>query len=119
MTRNQERCLWSTVLSAFGAQRVEQLVCNHLRSLQDQGEFSGLHDLVSAEGIAELAGILLTNIETGERPLLGLHCTMNPVHFRVLRQVRRPLSLLLLADLPIDFVPAELRRLRIQLDLSI
>lgn len=116
MTRDQERCLWSTVLSYYGARRLEQLVCNHLRSLQDQGEFSGL---VSAEVMAELAGILLTNIEAGERPLLGLHRTLNPVHFRVLRQVRRQLSLLLLADLPIDFVPTELRRLRIQLDLSI
>lgn len=98
---------------------LEQMICNHLRALQDQGEVGELHGLVSAEGMAQLAGILLANIVAGERPLLGLHRTMSPMHFRVLRQVRRPLSLLTLADLPIDLVPAELRRLRAQLDLSV
>jgi hypothetical protein len=114
MTRDQERCLWSTVLAAYGAQRVEQMINDHLSPMLR--EQSGM---VSAGGMAELAGILLGNIESGERPLLGQHRTMNREHFRVLRQTRRPVSLLILADLPIDIVPPGLRRLRAQLDLSV
>ena len=77
MTRVQERALWAVVLTAFGAQKVEQMISAHLSLMQRNGQFDEQLGLVSAEGMAELAGILLANIETGERPLLGSHRTMN------------------------------------------
>lgn len=119
MTRVQERALWAVVLTAFGAQKVEQMISAHLSLMQRNGQFDEQLGLVSAEGMAELARILFANIESGERPLLGALRAMNREHFRVLRRVKRQLSLLFLANLPIDLVPAGLRRLRAQLDLSV
>lgn len=119
MTREQERSLWTTVLAAYGVKKVEQMICDHLNLMLREGQPSEQPALVSAEGMAELVGIMLANIETGERPLLGLHRTMNREHFLALRRARRQLSLLFLANLPIDIVPAELLRLRAQLDLGV
>lgn len=119
MTRDQERCLWSAVLAEYGAQKLEQMICDYLSLMLREGQFIEQPALVSTEGLAELAGILLVNIVTGERPLLGALRTMNREHFLVLRRAKRRLALLLLADLPIDFVPVEVRRLRAHLDLGV
>lgn len=107
------------MLAAYGVEKVEQMICDHLSLMLRDGQFGEQPGMASAEGMAELAGILLANIESGERPLLGQHRTMNREHFRVLRRAKKQLSLLFLADLPIGLVPSELRRLRAQLDLGV
>lgn len=119
MTREQERIMWSAVLAAYGAQRLEQMICGHLDALLSQVLIGELPGLVSVEGLAQLAGVLFANIESGERPLLGAHRTMNRIHFCVLRQIKKRLSFLLLADLPFDLVPTDLRKLRAQIDFGV
>jgi len=74
----------------------------------------------SAEGPAQLVGILLSNIiESGERPLLGELRPLYGQHFRVLRYLRTRLIHSLLADLPFSLIPAHMRRLRAQLDFGV
>lgn len=119
MTPGEERAIWSLALSAHCAQKLEQMICGYLDLLSRDMQIGELPVLVSTEGMAQLAGILLANIESGERPLLGPHRTMNRLHFRLLRQTKRRLTFLLLSDLPIDCVPSELRKLRAQIDLGV
>lgn len=119
MIRDEERILWAIALSEFGAEALEQKVFGFLESLL-RGELateSPLH--VSAEGMAQLVGLLLSNIEAGERPLLGALRTMNRQHFRVLLGLRHRLTRSLLGDLPADLVPSGLLRLKAQLDLGV
>lgn len=47
------------------------MICGYLNLLSRDVQFGELPGLVSTEGMAQLAGILLANIESGERPLLG------------------------------------------------
>ena len=119
MTPGEERAIWSRALSTHGAQQLEHMICGYLNLLSRDVQIGELPGLVSTEGMAQLAGILLANIESGERQVLGIHRTMNRLHFRVLRQTKRRLTFLLLSDLPIDCIPSELRRLKAQIDLGV
>lgn len=119
MTPGEERAIWWRALSAHGEQQLEQLICGYLDLLSRDAQIAELPGLVSTEGMSQLAGILIANIESGERPLLGIHRTMNRLHFRVLRQTKKRLTFLLLPGLPIDCVPSELRRLKAQIDLGV
>lgn len=74
---------------------------------------------VSAEGLAQLVGILLSNIESGERPLLGVLRPLYRQHFRVLRYLRTRLTFSLLADLSFSLIPAHMRRQRALLDFGV
>lgn len=87
----EERAIWSRALSAHDAQ---QLICGYLDLLSRDVPIDKLPELVSTEEMAQLAGILLANIESSERPLLGIHRTINRLHFRVLRQTKRRLTAL-------------------------
>ena len=98
---------------------MEQKVFGLLDSLLRGELATELPHHVSAEGMAQLVGLLLSNIEAGERPLLGALRAMNRQHFRVLLGLRDLLTLSLLADLPADLVPSGLLRLKAQLDLGV
>lgn len=74
---------------------------------------------VSAEGLAQLVGILLSNLETGERPILGHLRTLYRQHFRVLRYLQSRLTFSLLSDLPADLVPSGMLRFKAQADFSV
>lgn len=119
MTRNENRALWAVALSQYGAESLEQKVLGYLNSLMHGELGEELPSLVSAEGLAQLAGLLLSNIETGERPLLGPLRAMNRHHLRVLRQLHDRLTISLLADLPAALVPKELLALKVEVDLGL
>jgi hypothetical protein len=119
MTRDQQKRLWAIALAEYGTADLEQLVRSTLAMHLDSEQATELPNQVSADGLAELVGILLLNIETGERPLLGALRTMNRLHFRVLRQLCDHLTCAILANLPIRLVPKELLRLRSMLDLGL
>ena len=119
MTRNEERMLWAVALAAFGAQAMEQKVLAFLVTPLGAALAEDFPRHVSGEGLAQLVGLLLTNIEVGERPLLGALRTMNREHFQVLRRLQGRLTLSLLADLPPYLVPTVLLRLKAQLDFGV
>lgn len=77
MAREQERIMWPVVLAVYGVHSLEQMICGHLDALLNQALIDELPGLVSVEGLAQLAGVLLASIESGERPLLGAYRTMN------------------------------------------
>lgn len=68
MTLGEVRAIWSCALSAHGAQKLEQMICGYLDLLSRDMQIGELPGLVSTEGMAQLAGIMLANIESGERP---------------------------------------------------
>jgi hypothetical protein len=118
MTRTEHRALWAIALSHLGAQSLEQKVLGYLNALLDElGD--ELSSLVSAEGLAQLAGLLLSNIETGERPLLGPLRAMNRHHLRVLRLLHDRLTISLLADLPAGVIPKRLLALKVEVNLGL
>lgn len=105
MTRDQARSLWAIALVEYGAQVLEQKVLGFLETLLTGKLAEELPRHVSADGLAQLVGLLLANVETGERPLLGALRTMNREHFHVLRRLQGQLTLSLLADLPPTLSP--------------
>lgn len=119
MTRDEARALWAIALAEYGAQLLEEkvLICLEALLSGQLAEELPLH--VSAEGMAQLVGLLLANIESGERPLLGALRTMNRQHFQVLRYLCTRLTLSLLADLPADVVPSTMLRLKVQADFNV
>lgn len=118
MTRDDERKLWAIALEDSSADTLERNVLAYLKRIFGSNVAKELPSHVSAEGLAQLAGILLSNIEHGERPLLGELRPLYRQHFRVLRYLRARLTLSLLADLPADLVPGSLRRLKVEQDLG-
>lgn len=119
MTRDEIRALWAIVLAEYGTQLLEENVLIALESLLSGKLAEELPKQVSAEGMAQLVGLLLANIELGERPLLGALRTMNREHFQVLRRLQGRLTFSLLADLPASHVPTDLLRLRAVLDFGV
>ncbi|MGV8675547.1 hypothetical protein ACV356_20420 [Pseudomonas aeruginosa] len=77
MTRKEQRVVWAASLKEYGAQALELKVQGYLSMLLTSNLALELPQHVSAEGLSQLAGLLLTNIETGELPLLGALRTMN------------------------------------------
>lgn len=119
MTRDETRALWALALAEYGAQVLEEKILIALETLLSGQLAEELPQQVSAEGMAQLVGLLLANIESGERPLLGALRTMNRQHFQVLRRLQGRLACSLLADLPASHVPTVLRRLRALLDFGV
>jgi len=118
MTRTETRALWIAALTHFGSQPLEQKVLIYLEALLDElGEERPYQ--VSAEGLAQLVGILLSDIEAGERPMFETLRAMNRQHVHVLRQLRGRLALSLLADLPAGAIPKESRALKLELNLGL
>jgi hypothetical protein len=118
MTRDEERGLWAIGLMEYGAESLEQKVLGFLSALL-QGELrEELPSLVSAEGLAQLVGLLLSEMEAGDPSSLGTLRNMNREHFRVLLHLRKPLGLSLLADLPAALVPHELLKIKLELELG-
>lgn len=114
MTRDEEKALWTIALMGYGAQSLEQKVLGYLDALL-QGELGAeLPSQVSAEGLAQLVGLLLSDMEAGERSSLGTLRSMNREHFRALLHLREPLALFLLADLPAALAPKELLALKLE-----
>jgi hypothetical protein len=118
MTRKEQRRLWAIALDEYGAAALELSALGYLERSLGSDLARELPGHVSAEGLAQLVGILLSNIESGERPLLGELRPLYRQHFRVLRYLRSRLTLSLLADLPADLVPGSLRRLKVEQDLG-
>lgn len=116
MTRDEARSLWAIALIEYGAQVLEQKVLGFLETLLTGKLAEELPRHVSADGLAQLVGLLLANVETGERPLLGALRTMNREHFQVLRRLQGQLTLSLLAALPVSHIPDGLRRFRAVVD---
>lgn len=116
MTHDDDRNVWAIALAEHGAEALEQKVLGFLEPLLEGGLAEDLPRQVSGEGLAQLVGLLLANIEAGERPLLGELRTMNREHFQALRRLQGRLTLSLLSDLPVSVIPPHLRRLRAQLD---
>ncbi|VXC39449.1 conserved hypothetical protein [Pseudomonas sp. 9AZ] len=112
MTRDQARSLWAIALVEYSAQVLEQNVSGVLEKLLTGKLAEELPRHVNAYGLAQLIGLLLANVEAGERPLLGALRTMNREHFQVLRHLHGRLTITLLSDLPAAHIPAGLRRLR-------
>ena len=119
MTRDEERALWAAALGNYGAETLEWKVLGFLRVRLRCANVEGLPSQVSAEGLAQLVGLLLSDIEDGEPSSLGTLRSMNPGHFRVLLNLREPLGLFLLADLPAALVPHELRPLKLELGVGL
>lgn len=119
MTRDDERTLWAIALGDSGADPLERNVLEYLERILGSNLAKELPSQASAEGLAQLVGILLSNIESGERPLLGEVRPLYRQHFRVLRYLRTRLTHSLLADLPFSLIPAHMRRLRAQLDFGV
>lgn len=118
MTRTEKRALWAVALSHYGAESLELKVLGYLAALlDDMGEELPSH--VSAEGLAQLAGLLLNDIEAGERPMFEPIRAMNRQHLRVLRQLHNHLTLSLLADLPASLFRRELLNIKIDVDLGL
>lgn len=118
MTRTEIRALWSAALSQFGAQPLEQRVLVYLGQLLDElGEQRPSQ--VSAEDLAQLVGVLLSDIEAGERPMFEPLRAMNPQHLHVLRQLHGQLALSLLADLPAALVPRALLGLKVEANVGL
>ncbi|MBB4818260.1 hypothetical protein HNP29_001636 [Pseudomonas alcaligenes] len=119
MTRDDERRLWAIALEEYGADALELNVLGYLERILGGDLAKELPNQVSADGLAQLVGILLSNVETGERPLLGDLRTLYRQHFRVLRFVRSRLTFSLLADLPADLVPRSMLMLKAQADFDV
>ncbi|HBO0123663.1 TPA: hypothetical protein L4A27_001072 [Pseudomonas aeruginosa] len=85
MTRDDERKLWAIALEDSGADALERNVLAFLERILGSNLAKELPSHLSAEGLAQLAGILLSNIESSERPLLGELRPQYRQHFRVLR----------------------------------
>jgi len=119
MTRDETRALWAIALAEYGAPLLEEKVQISLETLLNGQLAEELPQQVSAEGMAQLVGLLLANLESGERPLLGALRTMNRQHFQVLRPLQGRLTCSLLADLPESHVPTDLLRLRAVLDFGV
>ncbi len=119
MTRKGQRRLWAIALAEYGADALKLNVLGYLERILGSDLAKELPSQVSAEGLAQLVGILLSNIETGERPLLGDLRTLYRQHFRVLRYVQSRLTFYLLADLPADTVPSSMLRLKVQADFDV
>jgi hypothetical protein len=119
MTRDEERRLWAIALAEYGADALELNVLGYLETILGCDLAKELPSHVSAEGMAQLVGILLSNIETGERLLLDDLRTLYRQHFHVLRYVQRRLTFSLLSDLPADLVPSGMLRFKAQADLGV
>lgn len=114
MTRKEQRRLWAIALDEYGAAALELNVLGYRSDLARE-----LPGHVSAEGLAQLVGILLSNIESSERPLLGELRPLYRQHFLVLRALHGRLTLSLLADLPAELVPNVMLRLKAQADFDV
>jgi hypothetical protein len=119
MTRKEQRRLWAIALDEFGAADLELNVLGYLERLLGSDLARELPGHVSAEGLAQLVGILLSNIESSERPLLGELRPLFRQHFFVLRSLHGRLTLSLLADLPAELVPHAMLRLKAQADFGV
>lgn len=116
MTRDDQRAVCAIALAEYAVQTLELKVLDYLSALLESSLAQELPRHVSARGLAQLIGLLLANIEAGERPLLGALRTMNREHCQVLRRLQGRLTDSLLADLPASVIPTGLLRLRAQLD---
>lgn len=116
MTHSEKRRLWAIALAEYGADALELNVLGYLERILGNDLAKELPNQVSAEGLAQLVGILLSNVETGERPLLGDLRTLYRQHFRVLRYAQSQLAFSLPADLPADLVPRSMLRFKAQAD---
>ncbi|PTU79917.1 hypothetical protein DBO86_06220 [Pseudomonas indoloxydans] len=119
MTRSEQRRLWAIALDEYGAEALEQNVLGCLERILAGDLAQELPSHVSAEGLAQLVGILLSNIESGERPLLGELWPLYRQHFLVLRYLQRRLTFSLLSDLPADLVPNGMLRFKAQADFGV
>lgn len=119
MTRDDERKLWAIALEDSGADALERDVLAYLERVFRSNVAKELPSHMSADGLAQLAGILLSNIEHGERPLLGELRPLYRQHFRLLRYLRARLTLYLLADLSADLVPRSMLRFKAQVDFDV
>lgn len=119
MTRDQARTLWAIALAEHGAQVLEQKVLGFLETLLSGKLAEERPRHVSAEGMAQLVGLLLANIESGEHALFGALRAMSRQHFQVLRRLQRSLTCSLLAELRASHVPTDLLRLRAVMDFGV
>lgn len=119
MTRSEQRKLWAIALDEYGAEALEQNVLGYLKILLGSDLAEKLPSHVSADGLAQLAGILLSSIESGERPLLGELWPLYRQHFHVLRYLQSHLTFSLLCDLPAELIPRAMLRFKVQADFGV
>ncbi|MGK9066568.1 hypothetical protein [Stutzerimonas chloritidismutans] len=71
MTLNEERGLWAIELEEYAADALGSNVRGYLERFASSDLAKELPSHESAEGLAQLGGILLRSIESGRPPLLG------------------------------------------------
>ena len=98
---------------------MEQNVLGYLKIVVSSDLAKELPSHFSAEGLSQLAGILLSNIESGERPLLGELWPLYRQHFHVLRYLQSRLTFSLLSDLPAELIPRAMLRFKVQADFGV
>lgn len=119
MNRDQERAIWSLALNQYGLERLEKHVSEHISGIFIHRADVDLPFDASADGLAQVVGLVLEELLSGDRPLLSGYRVMNRSHLQALCQIRVSLAEALLKEIPITGLPRDLKRLRAQADLGI
>lgn len=119
MTRNEERLIWSAARALFSPQVLATWVLEGLRSVLEGMPDSDTPRLVSHEGLAEVAALVLEDVAHGHTlTLLGQRALYRD-HLWVLQQLRYAIAGQLLMRIPVNMLTPRLFEIRLSGDLDL
>ncbi len=119
MTRNEERLIWSAALALFSPQVLATWVLEGLRSMMQGMPDGAVPRLVSHEGLAEVAGLILEDVAHGHAPTLLGQRVLYREHLRVLLQLRYAITGHVLMRIPVNLLTPRLSEIRLSGDLGL
>lgn len=119
MTRKEERLVWACALELFALPVLQSFVLKSIEYIQMGKPDCDIPRLASAEGMSEVAGQILADIEQGKRPLLHDFRSFNREHLRALSNIRFAIACEILRRVPEENLTPRLSEIKFRDDLGI
>lgn len=119
MTRGEERLVWACALELFALPVLQSFVLKSIESIQIGKPDCDIPRLASAEGMSEVAGHILADIEQGKRPLLHDFRSFNREHLRALKDIRSAIACEILRRVPEENLSPRLSEIKFRDDLGV
>ncbi|WP_031760847.1 hypothetical protein [Pseudomonas aeruginosa] len=119
MNRKEERLIWACALDLFTTPVLQGFVFKSIEHIHTGMRECDIPRLASAEGMAEVTGQLLKDLQQGRRPLLHDFRSFHREHLRALNDIRFAIAGRILRRVPEDHLTPRLSDLKFRIDLGL